>query len=107
MTSGSPATHVRGDLRLIDDSTTGLPCAATSHLPDGHEGVAFFLRDTRLVLFDLAAGQLVLPRLSLLADVIAPVASNHYSMSQQKYQRQEAQRCQGGNHLVSRWKASS
>jgi len=96
MTSGSPTTHVRGDLRLIDDSTAGVPCAATSHLPEVYQGLASFRRDPRLFLSDLAAGELVLPRLSV------PLASNHYSMSQQKYQRQKAQQCQGGNHLVSR-----
>jgi len=92
MTPGSPATHVRGVLRLVEDSTTSVPCTATSNLPEGYQGFAFFRRDLRL---------------SLSANVVVPPARKPYSISQQKYQRQEAQQCQGGNHLVSRWKASS
>jgi len=91
MTSGSPATHVRGDPRLIEDSTTGVPCGATSHLPDGHQGVAFFQGNLSPLLFDPTARELVL-RTSLLVDVaIPPLASHRCSTYQQKCQRQEAQ----------------
>ena len=102
ITSGLLTRHLPSDLRLIEDSTTGVPCTTTSNLPEGYQGFAFLRRDLRLLLFDLAAGEPELPRLSLLANVVLPLASNCYSISQQKYQRQEAQQCERGNHLVSR-----
>jgi hypothetical protein len=65
-----------GHLRLIDLGSTTGALSATLPLPGGYQGIAFFLGHLSPHLVDLAAGEFVLPTLSLVGLATLPLASN-------------------------------
>ena len=83
MISGPPIPQRCADLRLIDlVSTTVAGLDLTSYPASGYQNVAFLLGNVALLLVDLAAREIVLPRLCFIDTAILPPVSNQGSMYQ-------------------------